>query len=177
MKTPPVNQQISWSKRKALLQHIQHWRAQGIVGVRYKNKAQTANVNIMVNNNQYQLQLYGPLGADRVIIDGNANRVSMRTSDGRIYNANTPEHLLTEQLGWSLPVINMLYWLRGLPAPNLTANIRFDEYHHIKNMRQQGWLIHYSRFSGVNNYDLPTKIIMHNHGLTATIVIGEWQLL
>lgn len=175
MATAPLNQQLTWPERKAQLQQVTDWEAKGLVGIRYQGKAQSANVYMTVDNTHYQLQLYGPLGADRVIIEGSQHAVSMRTSDGKILKASSPEKLLQQQLGWSLPVSNMLYWLRGLPAPNIKSNISYDQYNHIKSMHQQGWLIYYMRFAGVQGNDLPTKILMQNEKLRATIVISSWD--
>ena len=45
----------------------------------------------------------------------------LQTSDGKRYNAASPEQLLAEQWGFHLPVSNMKYWVRGLPVPGIPA--------------------------------------------------------
>lgn len=171
----PLNQQLSWSQRQAQLQPLQQWQLQGLVGIRYQNTAQSANVNLKQNGNNYHLEIYGPLGADRVILDGQPGSVTLKTSDGQIIHAASPEALLQQRLGWSLPVTNLYYWLRGLPAPQLAAQPTFDRYNHLTSLQQQGWTINYLRYAGINGVDLPTKIQLKNKNLQATIIISQWQ--
>lgn len=176
MATAPLNQKLSWPSRQAQLNQIHDWHAEGIVGIRVGQQAQSANVNLIQHGRNYHLALYGPLGADRVVLEGQPGKVTMKTSDGQITTAKSPESLLKHRLGWSLPVNNLYYWLRGLPAPHLKHTLKFDTYHHISQLQQQGWLIRYQRFAGINGQDLPTKIIMTNQTLHATIIISQWQL-
>lgn len=172
----PLNQHLTWSQRQAQLQTLQQWQLQGLVGVRYQSTAQSANVNLKQDGNNYHLEIYGPLGVDRVILDGQPGSVTLKASDGQITHAASPEALLQQRLGWSLPVTNLYYWLRGLPAPQLAGQPTFDSYNHITSLQQQGWTISYLRYAGINGIDLPTKIQLKNKSLQATIIISQWQL-
>ncbi len=176
MTTAPLNQNISWLKRKTTLEKIQHWHTHGVLSIRYQQRAQTANVNLIQTGQQYHMTLYGPLGTNSVVLDGEPGKVTMKTSDGEITTATSPEALLQQRLGWSLPVTNMYYWLRGLPAPHIPQKIHFDTFHHIKKLQQQHWVIQYLRYAGIAGNDLPTKIIMNNAKLRVIIIITQWQL-
>lgn len=175
MSDAPINKNMSWTARQTELNRLQNWHAQGAVAVRYNGHAQTANVDLIQTGANYHMELYGPLGAGRVRLEGQPGKVILKASTGAITHAKTPEALLQKQLGWSLPINNFYYWLRGLPAPKLPNHIVFDHYNHIAVLQQQGWSIHYLRYSGINGIDLPTKIIMKNESLQATIVVSQWQ--
>lgn len=176
MATAPLNQNLSWQERQAQLNKVQNFQVQGVVGIRYQQRVQSATVTLTQTNKRYDLELYGPLGADRVVLKGDSTEVTLKTSDGKITRAKTPEALLQQRLGWSLPVNNLYYWLRNLPAPNVPNKIQFDAYHHITQLQQQGWTINYLRFAGVNDTDLPTKILMKNSTISATIIVSQWDI-
>lgn len=176
MATAPLNENLSWQVRQTQLNKVQNFQVHGVVGIRYQQHVQSATVALTQTDKSYDLELYGPLGADRVVLLGSPEQVTLKTSDGKITTAKTPEALLQQRLGWSLPVNNFYYWLRGLPAPTITSKIQFDNYHHILQLQQQGWVIHYLRYAAINKTDLPTKILVSNPTISATIVISQWYI-
>jgi len=176
MATAPLNQKISWQARQAQLAQVQNFQAQGMIGIRYQQRAESANVTLTQTGENYDVELYGPLGADRVVLIGSPGQVTLKTSDGNITHAKTPEILLQQRLGWSLPINNLYYWLRGLPAPKIKNTLTFDAYHHLVKLQQQGWVIRYARYAAVDHTDLPTKIFMEQANVHATIVISQWKI-
>ena len=175
---PAQNTTQKWDTRASTLADIHHWDLQAVVGIqnKIKNENVTANLKWQQVNNTYTIQLFGPLGAGAAKLTGTPGHVTLETSDGKTYKAATPEELLGQQTGWNLPVSNLYYWIRGLPVPNVAATKQFDAYHHLTELEQQGWQIHFMRYTSINQIDVPDKIFLNNPQLNVKIVIKDWKI-
>ena len=120
--------------------------------------------------------LFGPLGVGSINIAGQPNLVTVQVNSKEEITAHSAEEILQQQFGWHLPVSSLYYWIRGLPKPNVASVKHFDEFNHLISLQQQGWNIHYLRYSGVNNIDLPSKIILDSATLNLRIVISDWEV-
>ena len=111
---------------------------------------------------------------------GNDKQVTLWESSTNSVSAPTPEALLQERLGWTLPISNLVYWIRGVPAPASAAtqvnSLQLDTYNHLLHLQQQGWDIQYVSFQIVNNIDLPRIIYLQTQGLKIKIVIKKWEM-
>ena len=82
---------------------------------------------------------------------------------------------MQQQLGWRLPLSNLFYWMRGLPAPgNYQAD--FDRYGHLTLLSQMGWQVHYANYVSVGSVDLPQILELTQAELYVKIVIKRWKI-
>lgn len=175
--TPAQNQLLTWPQRHAQLTAINHWNVQGLIGVRTPdNKGGSANVDWQQNNLNYQIHLYGPLGAGNTLLQGDANSANLQNADGKKFTAASAELLMQQQLGWHVPVTPLYYWVRGLPAPHGKPAMAYDAYHHLIQLKQSGWIINYLNYAAVQGIDLPTKLELINNNLRVKLIIKRWQL-
>ena len=172
----PLNESLPWATRVTQLQAITQWTLMGAVTLNTPKERTTASLNWKQNNQHYTLILFGPLGMGSLELQGKPGTVILKSAGKPTRQATTPEALMKEALGWSLPVRNLYYWVRGLPAPHVPATKTFDAYHHLTKLRQQGWTIKYLRYTAVNGIDLPSKISLQTPRIGAKITIAHWQL-
>lgn len=175
-KAPAMNRQVSWANRSAKLATISRWTLNGGIAVKKEKKGFTARVSWVHKPNQYQLQFFGPLGGGQVMIDGVPGRVTLRTSDNKQRSAPTARALFSEQSGWDLPLDNLKYWIRSLPAPGTDAVKRFDAFNHLIQLKQSGWTIAFQRYTQVKGFDLPSKLTLTKGDMRLRIVINAWQI-
>ena len=81
----------------------------------------------------------------------------------------------TEQLRLDLPVSNLLWWIRGLPAPESRSRITLDSESHLAQLEQDGWKVEYQRYVEQNGYALPERLKLYGQDLEVTLVIKDWQ--
>ena len=74
----------------------------------------------------YDIRLSGPLGRGAARLTGRPGQVSLEVANQGRYEASSPEELLGEQLGWSLPVSHLVWWVRGLPAPDSKSRLSLN---------------------------------------------------
>lgn len=102
-------------------------------------------------------------------------QITLTTSDG-IVTADTPEALLQGTLGWSIPVSDLEYWIRGHTSPHAPVDAsEVNGNQLLSSLNQQGWTIRYSSYHTFTDFSLPRKIIASRDGLKLTLVIKRWQ--
>lgn len=172
------NQNLAWQARHEALATIHGWTLNGGIAIRHNSDAWSANVHVQQSAiNQYRIDFIAPLGAGTLRLIGTPELVTFLNEKGQKSTAHSAEALIKKQMGWTLPVTNMYYWLRGIPAPDFPAKKFFDNVHHLTRLTQQGWTIRFERYTAVGKFDLPSKIIMKRQGLVIKMIINTWRNL
>jgi len=171
-----ANTPIPKKERQTDLSNINSWRISGKIAVQSAKDSGSASVNWIQNRGQYSISLLGPLGSHGLKLTGGPGHVTLQTSDGKSYNANSPEQLLAERWGFHLPVSNMRYWVRGMPVPGPSAKTHFDDYGRLTDLVQQGWHVEYQSYTKIARVDLPERISITSPSLKVKIVIYQWNI-
>lgn len=172
----PQNKVMSVDERKKETKQVSSWELSGAIAAKNKNKGWTASINWLQKGPQnYQIRLFGPLGSGTVIIDKKGGQVTYK--DGpktiRSSNANT---LLAEQTGIRLPVDNLYYWARGMEAPGGVQSKKYDNYGHLKQLRQDGYTINFLSYTSVKGKDLPSKVQLTGHDIFIKLIVKRWVI-
>lgn len=173
---PLTSPQLSWKQRQQQLQNLNHWTLRGSISITYGNKSDIASFDWQQVAATYLINIRAPLNLSSARIEGNATQVVLWQSTTQKITARTPESLISKQFGWNLPISNLKYWIRSLPAPGKTDKIQLDDLHHLAVLHQQGWVITYSNYQLVNGTDLPEKIEIQRPQLKIKLVIRTWEL-
>ena len=101
-----------------------------------------------------------------------------RFPDGRRARAASPELLLEREIGWSVPLRGLRYWILGVPAPDADAgasSMEVDDHGRLARLEQAGWTVVYERYGGLDDLPLPERIRFSNDSVDATIVVRRWK--
>jgi len=175
--TPP--QDVLEHQRQ--VQAIDNWQVTGKLGIRTAADSGSASVKWVQQIADYQINLSGPLGQKSMIITGTPDKVRLEQTGEPVQEAKTAEALIKKSVGWTLPVAQLAYWIRGVPAPKLRiTHLQQNENGLIAQLIQGGWSISYSnyrdqRFDGVI-LPLPGKITAEYKDVRLVLVIRNWQL-
>lgn len=177
----PKPQPSANSSATELLQ-LQQWQVQGKLGIRAPDNSGSLYFNWNQQPEQYSIYLSGPLGQGATWIKGSHNsrgkhnEISIKTGNQPERTASTPQALLHDTLGWSLPVEDLYYWIRGLPSPfsNATLVTRSDN-GALDTLVQSGWQLQYQRFDEFAGLWLPKKLTAQHQNVRLTIVIKTWN--
>jgi len=155
---------------------ISSWEVSGAMAARNKNKTWTASVNWSQHGaNNYQIRLFGPLGSGTVLIDKKNNMVTLR--DGpKVVSSQNAESLLLKETGIGLPVHNLYYWVRGVPAPGAVQTANRDPNNRLTLLKQSGYTIEYPSYTTVSNMDLPNQIRLQGKGIFIKMIIKKWRV-
>ncbi|BCB07285.1 outer-membrane lipoprotein LolB [Vreelandella venusta] len=163
-----------WERQQADVAAFDTWTLVGKAGLRTPQENTSANLDWNQHPHYFRMLISGPFGGGRSVLEGREGRFSLTTSDGR-FEAETPEALMEEQLGWSLPVRAMPDWVRGLPGEHASYQLETDELGFPNHLQQDGWEIDYRDWEQVEGMWLPRRLVMNYGDLRITLVVNQWQ--
>ena len=174
---PMATEKIAnWDSYQQLLSQATHWRFSAKIGVRSPKKSGSAYLQWQQVDDNYQIHLAGPLGQGSTWIRREHQNIRLERAGETTLRANSADELLRQAVGWSAPLEQLKYWVRGLPAPDSPATIHHNALGTIATLEQSGWHLQYSRYSEYDRYQLPGKIIAQHQDLRLTLIIKHWQI-
>lgn len=175
--TPPQDVQ----EHQRQLQAIGDWQLTGKLGIRTADDSGSASVKWLQQTANYQINLSGPLGQKSMIITGTPEKVRLEQTGEPAQEAKTAEALIKKSVGWTLPVTQLAYWVRGVPAPKLRiTHLHQNDNGLLDQLSQGDWNITYSNyrdqtFNG-KVLPLPGKITAEYQDVRLVLVIRNWRL-
>lgn len=150
---------------------LHHWLAQGRIGITGVARSGSGNFRWQQQGKVSQVNMHGPLGAGSISVLFD-DTLHITLSNGAHYDADAALDVLSAQLGAPIPVKQMSYWLRGIPAPGDYQWVEGAD----KVLQQSGWRIEYGEAMTVDGLQLPRKISATHDQARIRVVINEWTL-
>lgn len=170
----PGNAQ-DWKTHKAQISEIDGWQINGKIGIRAPRDSGSGTLFWLQRQDYFDIRLSGPLGRGATRLTGRPDAVSLEVAGQGRFEAESPEALVESQLGWQLPVSNLLWWIRGLPAPDSRSHVELDGNGRLAHLQQDGWDVQYLDYSDENGFALPSRIKLAGRDLQITLVVKDWQ--
>jgi|TARA_B110000977_G_scaffold194575_1_gene271445 outer membrane lipoprotein LolB len=124
----------------------------------------------------FQMELWGPLGVGRTLIAGSATYAEL-TQGAQIIDQGQPSQIMRRQLGWSAPIDVFPYWIKGVVAPNVAVEtVEKDAQGRLLRFTQAGWSVSYAdHIQGAlgEQRELPGRITIEGRDLQLKIIIGR----
>lgn len=167
----------AWDAHLRWLQGLDGWRAAGRLVVDVPGQGFSATMQWRQNGAEYRIHLSGPFGQGAVLIEGGEAGVVLRTADGRVARAADPEQLVAAELGVTVPVSGLRYWLVGRPAPGPAAErLDLDRAGRLEALDQAGWQVRYQDYADTAAGALPARLTLTREGVEARFSVSRWQL-
>lgn len=164
---------IDWVEHLRQLTLLREWQIKGKIGVRTANDGGSAYLDWSQSFDSFHLLLSGPLGQGSTIISGNPLGARLQNSDG-IFLSDSPEQLVADHTGWEIPINHLLYWVKGIPAPDDEPTMTHNEKGLLSKLTQDGWTLSYDRYVDAMGQTLPRRIKLTKEDLKVTLVIKQW---
>ena len=165
----------AWQTHRSAVTPLVHWTLQGNLGVRAPNESGSGTLFWLQQQDQYDIRLSGPLGRGATRIQGSDAGVTLEIAGQPPATADSAEALLEQQIGWRLPVEHLLWWVRGLPAPDSPSRLQLNPDSQLARLAQAGWTVEYSRYQQVEGMQLPQRLQLSGHDMLLTLVITRWE--
>lgn len=164
-----------WQSHKQQIGSLDAWQISGKVGIRAPQDSGSGTLFWLQRQDYYDIRLSGPLGRGAARLTGRPGDSQLEVANQGRYQAASPEQLLQQQLGLNLPVSHLLWWIRGLPAPDSRSRLTLDRDSRLAQLSQDGWQVDYLRYTEQGGYWLPERLKLSGHDLHITLVIKDWQ--
>jgi len=121
----PIDQEradAARASRRAKLEQVNHFSVQARVAATARSPAAPISTGIRVPRNS-------PAGfrSLRHGADAPATSASPRAHKDQSFTTSDPEGTLRQNLGWTLPISGLRYWILSLPSPRSEFNITLDQ--------------------------------------------------
>ncbi|QAX81752.1 lipoprotein insertase outer membrane protein LolB [Candidatus Pseudomonas adelgestsugas] len=170
-----ADNQTQWKQHKDQLSNINYWQIDGKIGVHTPKASGSGTLSWLQRQDYYDIRLSGPLSLGTSHLTGRNGHESLAITNNGYLATVSLETLLEQQTGWKLPVSNLVWWIRGLPAPDSNSRIHLNGDSRPAMIEQDGWQIEYRSYVKQNGYLLPERIQLHSTDLNVKLVIKEWQ--
>jgi len=165
----------AWEAHKQQIGGIDGWQISGKIGIRAPSDSGSATLFWLQRQDYFDIRLAGPLAVGSARISGRTNDVVLDLSTQGSFTSNSAEDLLEKGLGWRLPLTQLFWWVRGLPAPESLSQVSLDNDSQLNRLEQDGWQIQYLSYIEQDGYSLPERIKLQGQDLQVTLVIKDWQ--
>jgi outer membrane lipoprotein LolB len=147
----------------------------GRVAVRHDGERSSAGVRWIHRGNTDEILLLAPFGQTVARIYSDTQGVLLEAS-GKTYFEQDAETLTERVLGWHLPLSGMRFWVLALPAFGSDAVAERAENGQLKELRQDGWEISYTRYAAETVESLPLRMNLRRDGMEMQLLIDEWEI-
>ncbi|OZG70679.1 outer membrane lipoprotein LolB [Hahella sp. CCB-MM4] len=168
-----------WQERRQQLTDFNHWNLQGKLAVRQGDRSDSLVINQWTQiESQFNIHVSSALlGLGATQIEGNPNYIGLLQPDEAPLYSDSPEQLLQETLGWSLPLQSLAYWIKGIPSPEHPAEMQFDSQGQPYILSQSDWQIEFDRFLPFGALLLPHKITLTKGDIRLKVVVTQWTAI
>lgn len=156
------------------------WRYSAKVGLSAPQVRESANLIWEYSDQANNVRLFGPLGVGAVRLQFDPYGVEMSDNKGVLHRGDSAEQLLTDIVGWPIPIDALSRWLFVLPTDNAVFRYQIDENNNVVLLEQLGWKIEYSDYKTYGERFLPrkitaTKTLPENQSVVVKLITKAWR--
>ncbi len=172
-----TDREIAWAERQARLQVIDSWNLRARSVVTLDEAVYSVSLGWQRQQDAFTILLEAPFGQGVFKIQSEPQfkpRFSLLYPEGQVVRDDSPETLLQQAIGWSIPVSGLHYWMVGLPRPDSSHESKLDGVGRIEQLQQDGWTISYQDFFD-DQPQLPRKLLLEREQIRLRMVVEYWQ--
>ncbi len=177
--TEQTNQTIE--QRNAQLARINDWQLNGKIAFIQSDNRESASIRwqYLQSKNSQKLDLNSYLGINVLHLASKDNIHTIEV-DGKSYQSDNLDQLITSLTGLTLPTQALTLWLKGLafhPSDKITYSARNQlPSVLISEHNNQHWQIIYANYQQVKGVLLATKFTIKQNDLLIKISVKKWSL-
>ncbi len=164
------------SAREDLLNQQSRWGFIGRVAVTTATDNGNASVSWQVDGEKLEIRLSAPVTRKTWRLIGDGDRYQIEGIDQQPRSGDDPEVLVREATGWPIPIRAMSHWVRGLRAPNQTAQLSFDPAGFPALLQQHDWQVQFREWFD-EQPQRPRRVFAENAAASAKVrlVVEQWN--
>ncbi len=150
-----------------------NWLLRGKLGVRSENGAGNLQIVWQQSGASFDVHFTGPLGKVVAHVHGRPERFWLDVPGQESRLADQQSREIVEALGWEIPMLEMIYWVRGRPMPGVPQRMVRDSGGRLKTLQQSGWQVEFRDYE--QGSPVRTKFVKDT--TVINLIVKEWQVL
>jgi|GEM_PF-1271296 len=113
---------------------------EGKLAIRGTESRHSARFRWIQTGEDYRIELWGPLGQGRTILEGNGRDLTVLDGGGKVLESGPVYAVMRKQLGWYLPLEALPQWVQGGPIEQIpVSGPMVDRHGRMIAFDQLGW--------------------------------------
>jgi outer membrane lipoprotein LolB len=177
MNTSQASKNMNFEDRQENLIEWGYWKQEGRIGLSVGKDAYNGSLNWEQEGDTLDFRFRGPLGIGGVRIHGTlGEEVRVKTTRGEEFLLQDVEVEMQEQLGWSLPINSLRYWVLGITDPELDAELILNENDLLDELEQGDWKVVYDSYMDIGKVTMPKKLKVSGPDTKITLLVNSWTI-
>lgn len=160
-RAPEEDPRQAFSERVEEMRSVDEWELSGRLAVKTRKRGESITMLWRRAAAEHYINLYGPMGAGRVILTQDRHGATLRDSEGETHQDDSAEHLLYRVAGWRVPFESMQHWVLGVAAPDSEYQMELDGWGRLSTLTQNGWKITFQEYHYIDGQDMPRRLVMN----------------
>jgi len=163
-----------WPSRREQLRALDRFALAGRVAVAAGEQGFSAGLRWQQRGERAAIVLEGPFGVGALAIDIDGDALRVTTGRGDRYEGAAARAALEQQLGFELPLAELRYWVRGLPASADAEQSVDAGMPRLLQLREQGWQIDYAEYQAAPFDYQPRRLVARKGDARVRLIVERW---
>lgn len=174
--TEQVLRETRYQNRYDSLAAIADWSLEGRLAVRNEDDGGSGHFQWAKMLTDDRMEFHGALGRGAWRLRADDNGAVLELADGEVHRSSTVTELVSERVGWDVPVQQLSWWVRGLAAPGSYRQRSLDDEGNLIELLQAGWHIEYGGYRSIDGVSLPIKMTARQGESSVKLAVRSWTL-
>jgi outer membrane lipoprotein LolB len=162
------------SAREHALAAQRTWQLAGRLGVSDGHDGGSGSLQWRQDGDAFRFSVHAPVTGKTWVLSGDAHHAVLEGLREQAVEGADAAQLLERELGWHVPVAELIYWARSARAPG-DARIEFRSDGLPAVIEQDGWKIEYPDYDNAHEPPLPRKIFASRGDYRVRLSVNQWQ--
>ncbi len=152
------------------------WSFEGHFAVSDGHDGGSGTLSWQANGSDYSLILRAPVTGKTVQLQGGLGGAVLTGVRDLPIRGDNAQALLADEFGWHMPVDQLIWWVRGLRAPDGPAEMSYGGNGLPSTIEQDGWSVEYRDWYADSQPPLPRKIYAAKPPYSVRLLIERWRI-
>ncbi|MCX7557282.1 lipoprotein insertase outer membrane protein LolB [Xanthomonadaceae bacterium JHOS43] len=161
------------AQREAALAQRMYWRLSGRIAVSDGQDGGSGRLEWVQDGDRYEITLNAPVTRRSWRLVGEPDSARLEGLDGGPFTDASAERLLSDHLGWHVPLGDLVAWVQGARARG-PAQIEFQPSGVPALIEQNGWRIEYRSFELAGEPPMPLRVFATRGQQRVRLQVDAW---
>ncbi|MEO8461071.1 MAG: lipoprotein insertase outer membrane protein LolB [Dokdonella sp.] len=151
------------------------WNLSGRLAVSNGKEGGSGSLQWSRDGDAFRFEVHAPVTGKTWTLTGDRRHAELSGLGDHPITGGDASALLTQELGWHVPLTELDYWVRGMRAPgDADLTVRGDGL--PLQIKQAGWKVEYLDYDASLNPPMPRKLFAERGTQRVRLVIQQWTL-
>ncbi|NVJ68307.1 MAG: outer membrane lipoprotein LolB [Gammaproteobacteria bacterium] len=170
-----------WQAHYKSLKPVQQFSLKGRIGISNPQDSFSSNFRWQQNNfKDFQFRMYGAFGNTYVLMNSKPDWTTLETGDEQFFEGADASALISQTMGWPLPLDYLADWIKGIPTGVGRDQIKINADGTLQSLIYQSgsrvFNVSFERYAQFSDKPMPTKIRILQGDNKLLLSIREWEL-